>query len=220
MSCRLAILSLLAIPLGAQAPKVPDAAFFTQDPKVVMALCSEETLALMDRSDIHLWIEYGNIWLSRGDRRKAEEAFDRALHVNPNVITNDYQAHHLIALAWLRHGFKAEALASYKTMTEMDLIARYMNRKNLFTMAAVELVSAGHVAEAATYMEAGYQLDKRDDQNFLQFARAAWFANQRDLAITYLSRAAYAAPRNADVWAEISTLMADHMLAQCKPKVP
>ncbi len=216
MRLRATLFALGSLPLLAQAPKVPDVAFFSQDPKVLMILCAEEAKALMSTRDTHLLAEYGDTYLAKGDRAKAEEAFTKAAALSPN----DPQTHHLIGLAWLRKGFKAEALASYKAMTEVSLAGRYENRKNIFTKAAVDLISAGYVAEAAAYMESGYQLDKRDEHNFLDFARAAWFANQRDLAATYFARAVKAAGGDEDVWIEIANIMGDHLLAQRKPKVP
>lgn len=208
------LLLALTAPLLAQTPKAPDAAFFKQDPKTLMVLCAEEAKHLMSSSDAHLLVEYGDVCLGRGDRAKAEASFAAALKHD----RNDPQTHRLIGLAWLRKGFKAEALAAYKAMTDVDLRGRYENRKNLFTKAAVDLMSAGFTSEAAGYMESGYLLDKRDEHNFLEFARAAWFANQRELAATYFARAAKAAPDDEDVWIEISNLLADHLVAQRKPK--
>ncbi len=209
-------IALLTLPLMAQAPKVPDVAVFSQDPPVLMLLCAEEARALMGSRDAHLWAEYGDTYLAKGDRAKAQEAFTKAIALNPT----DPQSHRLVALAWLRKGFKTEALAEYATMTEVNLAGRYENRKNLFAKAAVDLIAAGCVAEATAYMESSYKLDKRDEHNFLEFARAAWLANQRELAITYFVRATQAAPEDQDVWIEIANILGDQLLTQRKPKVP
>lgn len=214
MHVRAIMLSFAAGPLLAQAPQAPDAAYFSQDAKTLMALCSEEARALARPRDGHLLAEYGDVWLTRGDRAKAGEAFAKARRIDPD----DPQTHRLIGLAWLRHGCGAEALTAYKAMTNVNLAGRYERLKNLLSKAAVDLISAGFTKEATVYMEQSYQLDGRDEHNFLEFGRAAWFADQRDLAATYFARAAKAAPKDEDVWIEISNLLADHIVAHRKPK--
>ena len=181
------------LPALAQAPETPDAAFFAQDPKVLMRLCADEALRLKAR-DSHLVAEYGDTMLALGDRKKAEEAFSRALERKPN----DPQTRRLIALAWLRHGFLPEALRTYEAMVTLDLSGRYENRKNLFTKAAVDLLVAGQVKVAADYMERGFLLDKSDAANFLEFGRAALQVGEKDLAALYFTRATKADPKDVD----------------------
>lgn len=72
-------LSLLTLPLLAQAPAKGTKAFFLQDPQVVMAACAEESMALeKDRDHGETNAEWGRAFLAAGQREKAEARFDRA----------------------------------------------------------------------------------------------------------------------------------------------
>ena len=199
------------LPAVAQVPKVPDAAFFSQDHKVLMRLCAEEAVRL-NAKDTHLLAEYGETMLTLGERKKAEEAFEKAVAMKPN----DAQTHHLIGLAWLRKGFKQEALKAYEAMVSVDLSGRYERQKNLFNRAAVDLIAAGEVKVAADYMERGYRLDKGDATNFLEFGRAALLSGEKDLAALYFVRAAKADPNDVDVWLEITNAHAELLLRATK----
>ena len=198
-------------PASAQAPKVPDAAFFSQDPKVLMRLCAEEAVRL-DPKDTHLLVEFGDTMLALGDRQKAEEAFAKAVATKPD----DPQTHHLIGLAWLRKGFRPEALKAYQAMVSVNLSGSYQRLKNLLNKAAVDLVAAGEVKVAADYQERSYQLDKSDANNFLEFGRAALLIGEKDLAALYFARAAKADPNDVDVWLEITNAHAEVHLRTTK----
>jgi Flp pilus assembly protein TadD len=151
----LAILACSTLmPLFSQTPQVLDKAFFSQDPKTLIRICAEESIRLNSR-DTHLLVEYGDNQLALGNRPKAEEAFALAVAKTPK----DAQTHHLIGLAWLRKGYKKEALLAYDAMVHVDLSGSYENRKNIYTKAAVDLIKAGETKIAAEYMEAGYKLD-------------------------------------------------------------
>ncbi len=202
---------LLLVPASAQVPKVPDAAFFSQDRKVLMRLCAEEALRL-DPKDSHLLVEYGDTMLALGERPKAEETFAKAVAAKPD----DPQTHHLIGLAWLRKGFRPEALKAYQAMVSVELSGSYQRLKNILNKAAVDLIAAGEVKVAADYQERSYQLDKSDANNFLEFGRAALLAGEKDLAALYFARAAKADPNDVDVWLEIANAHAAVLLRNAK----
>ncbi len=199
------------LPAIAQIPQVVDKAFFSQEPKILMKLCSDESIRL-NTKDTHLLAEYGDTQLALGNRAGAEAAFAKAALKSPN----DAQTHHLIGLAWLRKGFKKEALAAYAAMVNVDLTGSYENRKNIFTKAALDLIKAGEVKLATEYMEAGYRLDKGDAENFIEFGRAALLVGERELSATYFTRAVKADGKDVDVWLGISNAYADLMLLQRK----
>jgi tetratricopeptide (TPR) repeat protein len=142
------------------------------------------------------------MWLTRGDRPKAEEAFAKALASG----FNDPQTRRLIAYAWIRHGHAAQALEAYDACVKVDLSGRYENRKNLYARAAEDLVAHGQAPRAVEYMEESFRLDSRDEHNFLGFARAALKAGRRDLAAQWLSRAVKVAGDDVDTWMEISDM--------------
>lgn len=195
----------------AQVPKVPNAAFFSQDRKVLMRLCAEEARRL-DPKDRHLLVEYGDTMLALGERQKAEEAFAKAVAAEPD----DPQTHHLVGLAWLRRGLRPEALKAYQSMVSVDLSGRYERLKNILNKAAVDLIAAGEVKVATDYQERSFLLDKSDANNFLEFGRAALLAGERDLAALYFARAAKADPNDVDVWLEIANAHAEALLRRAK----
>jgi len=198
-------------PAWAQVPKVPDAAFFSQDRKVLMRLCAEEARRL-DPKDTHLLVEYGDTMLALGERQKAEAAFAKAVATEPD----NPQTHHLIGLAWLRKDFRPEALKAYQSMVSVDLSGRYERQKNILNKAAVDLIAAGEVKVAADYQERSFLLDKSDANNFLEFGRAALLAGERDLAALYFARAAKADPNDVDVWLEIANAHAEALLRRAR----
>jgi cytochrome c-type biogenesis protein CcmH/NrfG len=65
-------------------------------------------------------------------------------------------------------------------------------------------------------MEQGFQLDKDDATNFLEFGRMALLTGNKDLAALYFARAAQADPKDADVWLEITNAYADLLLRAAK----
>jgi tetratricopeptide (TPR) repeat protein len=192
-----------------EVPKQPDAAFFSQDSKRLMLLCAEEAHRL-DPLDPHLLAARGEVWLSTGDRAKAEMTFAEAVKRDPG----DPRTRRLIAAARMRHGFREEALLAYQAMTALTLSGRFDNRKNVLCWAAADLMEAGFGQEAAGFMDKSYGLDKDDPDNCIQFGRAALLAGQSDLAALYFARAIKAEPTDVDVWLDIASAHADHLLAQ------
>ena len=213
MSRRMPFPALLlgGLTLAGQAPlavpRSPMASFFLNDPKQLMVACADEAQRL-DASDAHLMAARGDIWLGMGDRVKAEGAFAAALAKD----AGDPRTHRIIAQAWMRHGFKAEALAAYKAMCALDMGGRFDNKKNVLCWAATDLIAAGFTPEALAYMDQSYALDKDDPNNCVDFARAALFAGQRDLAARYFARAVKAEPHDVDIWLDIASAHADYLL--------
>ena len=195
-------------------PQYPGTSFFLKDPKRLAVACAEEAQRL-DASDAHLLAVRGDLWLGMGDRAKAETAFAEALAKD----AIDPRTHRLIAQAWMRHGFKAEALAAYKTMAGLDLRGRFDNKKNVLCWAATDLMAAGFVPQAADYMAQSYALDKDDPNNCVDFARAALLAGERDLAARYFAYAVKAEPRDVDIWLDIASAHADYLLKARKGTV-
>lgn len=198
------------VSLTAQAPSKPTAEFFKQDPKILMALCSDEAKALAREGDAHFHAEYGELWLARGDRARAEAAFAHAVKVNPQ----DSQTHRLIGIAWLQHGHRAEALAAFQQARNLSHTSSWARPKNVITKVASDMVRGGFLPEATATMETAYSLDPKDTDNCLSFATAALAAGQEALARTYLERAAQAKPTDGSLWADIATLLGDHLVAE------
>jgi tetratricopeptide (TPR) repeat protein len=189
----------LAAPLWAQAPAGVDAAYFKGDPKAIMAACADRARAIKP-NDSRLLAEYGRAYLASGDRARAEEAFAAAAKSDPK----DGETYRLIAFAWQRRGFKAEAMAALEQMQLMDPKA-----KNAFAKAAVNLLDAGQEPVAEALMEKAWKLDPKDWQNCVEFARAAVRNQRSDLAARWFAHTVEARPREERMWNEIALAFAD-----------
>ncbi|HJW08186.1 MAG TPA: tetratricopeptide repeat protein [Holophagaceae bacterium] len=189
------------------APKAPDAAYFSQETRALARVCADEACRLAPH-DTKIQAIYGEILLASGEKAKAKEQFELAVFRDPK----DTRLQRFVAQAWLRHGFKAEAMENYEAMTAVDLRGRFDNAKNVLLRAATDLLGAGMVKEATAYMERSYALDHDDPNNFIEFARAALKAGQRDLAARYFARAVKAEPNDVDVWLDIGSAYADDQM--------
>lgn len=208
---RLVSMALLSLPVLAQVPAGPDAAFFSREPSSLAKLCSAEGSRLRAKGPCQHAI-HGHVQLALGERPAAEAAFAQAIALNPD----DADSRRLIARAWLRQGFRPEALKAYEAMISIDLAGQNQKQKNLLLRAALDLVEVGEVKVAAGYMERSYQQDKSDSSNFLEFGRAALLAGEGDLAALYFARAAKADPKDVDVWLEITNAHAELLLRKAR----
>ena len=110
----------------------------------------------------------------------------------------------LIALAWLKHGYKTEALEGYEKIVKRD-----PKNKEAVTQAAVDLAEVGLVNEAERYMGVLASLEKDDWARFLVFGRALLVAGQRKKAATWFARAAALKPNDEKLFLEISRAFAE-----------
>lgn len=202
--CSLA-LSMLAS-LQAQAPKSPDSSFFAKDSKELMRICAEEA-RMLQKKDSHILAEIGDIYLTLGERSKAEEVFREALELKDV----DGEAFHLVGKAWLRHGFKAEAMKAFEgtSLRGGGQWGGWDNPKNIMKRAAMDLMDAGYPKEAEALMDRAYLIDTKDAENCYQFGRSALLAGQREIAATWFLRAIKAGPKDEEVWVEIANAYAD-----------
>ena len=190
---------LLAAPLLAQAPPGVDQAFFKGDPRAVMAACADRARAIKPK-DSRLLAEYGRAYLASGDRPKAEGAFAAALVDD----SKDGETHRLIAYAWLKNGFKTEAVAILDKMVIMDPKA-----KNAFSKAAVNLLDAGMTDKAVELMKRAWILDPKDWQNCAEFTRAAVRNGKLDLAAEWAVHTVQAKPKEERMWNELALIYSD-----------
>ncbi len=240
---RLLSLLLAALPAAlAQVPTPADKAFFQQPKPLVMVTCAETALALGANGGDEL-AQLGWVYLSAGQRDKAEEAFARAFRkgslrfagvfvqstVNPATGLGESRAApsfgktdgagaetcRTIGLALLRNGYKAEALRAYEAMGSADSQG-FMGKDSSLTRAAIDLLKAGMVPEAIAWMETAYLADPRDANNFVDFGRAALLAGERDQAARYFALAVQVEPKDSDLWAQIAEGYAD-LLVQGRP---
>jgi tetratricopeptide (TPR) repeat protein len=203
---RATLLALASLCLAAQTPaptKSPtplfDEAFFTGDRRLVLQGCADKALALKPK-DAKFLAECGRAYLAALDRPKAEAAFRDA----EARESKDGTVLRLIAQAWLKHGYKTEALEGYEKIVKRD-----PKNKNAVTEAAVDLAEVGLVNEAERYMAVLVTLDKEGWERFLAFGRALLVAGQPKKAAIWYARAAALKPNEDKLFLEIARAVAD-----------
>ena len=168
--------------LSAQTPGAKfTESFFKGDRKAVLQACADEARAIKPK-DAKWLAEYGRAYLAALDKPKAEAAFKEALAKEPK----DGEVHRLIGNAWLKHGFKQQALEAYGLILSLDA-------KNEDALVAAALDLAENAVDAA----AALRLDRLTDAFLLPgafAARAKWSA----VLISLVASAAEALKR----WAE------------------
>lgn len=198
---RTALFLLAALGLCGQTPKPPafDEAFFAGDRPAILAACADRALALKPK-DARYLAECGRAYLAALDKAKAEAALKAAEAREPK----DGLVLRLIAQAWLKHGYKTEALEGYEKIAKRD-----PKNKEAITAAAVDLAEVGLVNEAERYMGVLVALEKDDWERFLLFGRALLVAGQRKKAAAWFARATALKPGEEKVFLEISRAFAE-----------
>jgi tetratricopeptide (TPR) repeat protein len=200
---RVILLALATLSLVGQAtpppPVVFNEAFFNGDRRAILQACADKARAIKPKDAKYL-AEYGRAYLAALDRPKAEAAFKEAEDKEPK----DGQVLRLIASAWLKHGYKTEALEGYEKIVKRD-----PKNKEAVTQAAIDLAEVGLVNEAERYMGVLLALEKDDWARFLMFGRAFLVAGQRKKAATWFARAAALKPNEEKLFLEISRAFAE-----------
>ena len=193
----------LALPLAAQAPNaaptVFDEAFFNGDRRVILEGCADRARSIKPKDAKYL-AECGRAYLAALDKPRAEAAFKDAETREPK----DGLVLRLIAQAWLKHGYKTEALEGYEKIAKRD-----PKNKEAVTQAAVDLAEVGLVNEAERYMGVLMVLEKDAWERFLLFGRALLVAGQRRKAAVWFARAAALKPNEEKLFLDISRTFAE-----------
>ncbi len=198
---RIALFTLASCCLMAQQAKLPvfDESFFGGDRRAILQGCADKARALKPKDAKYL-AECGRAYLAAMDRPKAEAAFREA----EARESKDGQVLRLIAQAWLKHGYKTEALEGYEKIVKRD-----PKNQEAITQAAVDLAEVGLVTEAERYMAVLMALEKDDWVGFLAFGRALLTAGQPKKAATWYARAAALKPGEEKLFLEIARAVAD-----------
>ena len=199
---RAAILVLATLSLAAQAPKstpVFNEAFFNGDRRTILEACADRARSMKPKDAKYL-AECGRAYLAAMNRPRAIEAFKEA----EARESKDGQVLRLIAQAWLKHGYKTEALEGYEKIVQRD-----PKNKEAVTQAAVDLAEVGLVHEAERYMGVLLALEKDSWERFLLFGRALLVAGQRRKAAVWFARAATLKPNEEKLFLEISRTFAE-----------
>jgi len=198
---RAALIALATLSLAAQAPAPPafDEAFFNGDRRAILQGCADRARAIKPKDAKYL-AECGRAYLAALDKPKAEAAFKEA----ETRESRDGQVLRLIAQAWLKHGYKSEALDGYEKIVQRD-----PKNKEAVTQAAVDLAEVGLVNEAERYMGVLLALEKNDWERFLLFGKALLVAGQKKKAATWFARAVAIKPNEEKLFIEISRTFAE-----------
>ncbi len=186
-------------PAAKSAPALFDEAFFAGDRRAILGACADKARSLKPKDAKYL-AECGRAYLAALDKPKAEAAFKEA----EAREAKDGQVLRLIAQAWLRHGYKTEALEGYEKIVQRD-----PKNKEAITLAAVDLAEVGLVNEAERYMGVVVVLEKEAWERFLLFGRALLVAGQRKKAATWFARAVALKPNEDKLFLEISRTFAE-----------
>lgn len=194
------LMLLVAIPLLAQAPAAKfDEAFFNGDKKVVLETCAQMAQSMKPKDS--KWLaEYGRAYLAAGDQVKARACFKDAEERD----SNDGEVLRLIALGWLKNGFKNEALESYEKVLKRD-----PKNKDAIVESAVDLANVVMPQYDDRFMERYAELEKDDWEKFLLFGKAYLGAGLREKAAHWFAKAVAAKPGEEKIYLEISKAYAD-----------
>jgi len=198
---RTTILTLATLSLAAQAPGPVtfNEAFFGGDRRAILEGCADRARALKPKDAKYL-AECGRAYLAALDKPKADIAFRDAELREPK----DGLVLRLIAQAWLKHGYKNEALEGYEKIVKRD-----PKNKDAITQSAVDLAEAGLLNEAERYMGVLAALENNSWERFLLFGRALLVAGQRKKAAVWFARAATLKPNEEKLFLEISRAFAE-----------
>ena len=129
------ILTVVAVTAMAQVPYKLDEAFFNGDRAKVLREVTDRARS-MKNGDAKLLAEYGRAYLAALDVPKGKEVLRLAEAKEPK----DGAVLRLIALAWLKNGFKSEALSAYEQVLRRD-----PKNKEALAQSGIDLAEVGLV---------------------------------------------------------------------------
>jgi tetratricopeptide (TPR) repeat protein len=198
---RCALIALLSLSVLAQTPREVsfNEDFFNGDRRAILQACADKARSIKPKEA--KWLaEYGRAYLAALDRPKAEIAFKEA----EAKESKDGEVLRLIAQAWLKHGYKAEALDAFEKILKRD-----PKNKEAIAQAGVDLAEVGLVNEADRYMNAFVALEKEDWERFLRFGKAFLVSGHRKKAAPWFAKAVSIKPKEEKVFLEISKAFAE-----------
>jgi len=197
-----AILAATSLSLLCQ---VPQTSIFDGDPKSILVACSEKARSLKpNRGEV--MAASGRACLVQGDRAKAEAAFNSALRDD----WNEGESSNLILGSWLELGFRTEGLNFLA-----DIRSRYPRSsdkrgwRNALVRTAVVLIDNNCPKEAEGIMEISYDMDHREWENMLVFARACLRNSKPEMAARWFHRAVSFKPKHEGIWTDIAVALAE-----------
>ena len=194
----LLMVAATAAVLSAQNGRM-DEAFFNGDRAKILREVAERAYA-MENGDAKLLAEYGGAFLAAMDVQKGKDMLRLAEAREPK----DGTVLRLIAYAWLKNGYKSEALGAYEQVLRRD-----PKNKEAIGQSAVDLAEVGLVNEAEKYMNAFVAREPDEWKWFLAFGRAYLASGHRKQAAAWFARAVTVKPDKQDVILEIMRAFTD-----------
>lgn len=189
----------LALAVAGQAQSKFDEAFFNGDRARVLKEVTDRARS-MNNGDAKLLAEYGRAFLAAMEIQKGKELLRQAQAKEPN----DGAVLRLIALAWLKNGFKSEALSAYEHVLRRD-----PKNKEALGQCSVDLAEVGLVNEAEKFMAAFLAREPEEWRWFLEFGRAYLAGGFRKQAAPWFARAIRVKPDEEDVMIGIVRAFSD-----------
>lgn len=194
------LIPILVLPLWAQAPAPKfDEAFFSGDKKAVLEGCAQMAQSMKPK-DAKWLAQYGRAYLAAGDLPRAKACFKDAEAREPN----DGEVLRLIALGWLKNGYKNEALEAYEKVLKRD-----PKNKDALVESAGDLAAVVMPQYADQFMDQYAKLEKDDWEKFLIFGKAYLGAGLREKAAHWFAKAVAVKPGEEKIYLEISKAYAD-----------
>lgn len=188
----LIVLTLLSTSLAAQNTKL-DEAFFAGERKQVLREMAER-LRVENRRNALILAECGRAYLAGLDALTARDILKAAEEREPK----DGRVLRMIALAWLKNGYKAEALSAYERVLERD-----PKNNEALTQCGVDLAEVGLMTEAEKFMKALTAREPEEWESFLAFGRACLLGGQRKQAAAWFAKALEVKPKEEQILLEI-----------------
>lgn len=200
MRCPVALLLLLLAPAAfAQTPQALDEAFFRSERRQVLRVITERARA-MKPDETNYLPEYARGYLGALEKAKAEEVLRLAEKKEPK----DGEVLRLIGFAWLKGGYKSEALSAYELILQRD-----PKNKEALLQSAIDLAEVGQVTDAEKFMRAYEARENEDWKAFTRFGRAYLLGGYRKHAAPWFAKAVALRPKDEDVLMEILRAFAD-----------
>jgi tetratricopeptide (TPR) repeat protein len=194
----LLMVAATAAVLSAQNGRM-DEAFFNGDRAKILRAVAERAYA-MENGDAKLLAEYGGAFLAAMDVQKGKDMLRLAEAREPK----DGSVLRLIAYAWLKNGYKSEALGAYEQVLRRD-----PKNKEAIGQSAVDLAEVSFLKDAEKFTNAFLAREPDDWRWFIAFGRAYLASGNRKPAAAWFARAVTVKPDEQDVILEIMRAFTD-----------
>ena len=173
--------------------------FFNGDRRKILKGMADATRELKPRDAKYL-AECGRAYLAAVDKSRASDTFKLAEALEPK----DGRVLRTIANAWLKNGYRTEALEAYELVMTRD-----PGNKDVVMDCAIDLAEAGMVPQSEKFMNHYLAMESGKWEAFVAFGKALLVCGQRKKAAPWFARAIAVKPKEEKVFLEIARAFAD-----------